>query len=111
MNDKEHQTKYLKIGKFHVATEILRKAISEENKEFLKQLKTLFSEVIIIDAKYNSLQGTIEYTAYHPKFRCCDIIEIMFKIPHYIFEFEMTEDEQGNKHYKIVNIRENYDAI
>lgn len=36
--------KYLKIGKFHVATEILHKAIHEENKEFLKQLKTLFSE-------------------------------------------------------------------
>lgn len=106
MNDKEHQTKHLRIGKFHVATERLCKAISDENQEFLKQLKTLFSEVIIIDAKYNSLQKTIEYTAYHPKFKCCDIIEIMFKIPHYIFEFEMTEDEQGNKHYKIVNIRE-----
>ena len=78
---REHQTKHLKIGKFHVATEILRKAIHEENKELLKQLKTLFSEVIIIDTKYNSLQETIEYTAYHPKFRCCDIIEIMFKFP------------------------------
>jgi len=111
MNDKEHQTKYLKIGKFHVSTEILRKAIHEENKELLKQLKTLFSEVIVIDAKYNPWQETIEYTAYHPKFRCCDIIEIMFKIPHYIFEFEMTEDEQGNKYYKIVNIREDYNAI
>jgi len=106
VNDKEHQTKYLKIGKFHVATERLHKAISGENKEFLKQLKTLFSEVIIIDAKCNFARETIEYTAYHPKFRCCDIIEMMFKIPHYIFEFEMTEDEQGNKHYKIINIRE-----
>ena len=103
--EKENTIK-LKIGKFHVATERLCKAISGENKEFLKQLKILFSEVIIIDAKYNPWQETIEYTAYHPKFRCCNIIEIMFKIPHYIFEFEMTEDEQGNKHYKIINIRE-----
>jgi len=111
VNDKEHQTKYLKIGKFHVATEILRKAIHEENKELLNSLKTLFSEFIIIDTKCNFAREIIEYTAYHPKFRCCDITEIMFKIPHYIFEFEMTEDEQGNKHYKIVNIREDYDAI
>jgi len=34
--------KYLKIGKFHIATEILRKAIHEENKELLKQLKPYF---------------------------------------------------------------------
>jgi len=108
MNDKERQTKYLKIGKFHVATEILRKAISEENKEFLKQLKTLFSEVIIIDTKCNFAREIIEYTAYHPKFRP---IPQGDEIPTYIIEFEMTEDEQGNKHYKIVNIREDYDAI
>ena len=81
MNDKNHQTKYLRIGRFHIATEILRKAINEENKEFLKQLRTLFSEVIIMDVKYNPWQETIEYTAYHPKFRYCDIIEIMFKSP------------------------------
>jgi len=108
---KEEMEQKLRIGKFHIATEILRKAISEEDKEFLKQLRTLFSEFIIIDAKYNPWQETIEYTAYHPKFRCCDIIEIMFRIPHYIFEFEMTEDKQGNKHYKIIDIREDYNAI
>lgn len=108
MNDIKHQTKHLKIGKFHVATKILRKAIHEENKEFLKQLKTLFSEVIIIDTRCDFAQEIIEYTAYHPKFRP---IPQGDKMPTYIFEFEMTEDEQGNKHYKIINIREDYNAI
>ena len=108
MNDKEYQTKYLKIGKFHVATEILRKAIHEENKELLKQLKTLFSEFIIIDTRCDFAREIIEYTAYHPKFR---LIPQGDKMPTYIIEFKMTEDEQGNKDYKIVNIREDSYAI
>ena len=98
---REHQTKHLKIGKFHVATEILRKAIHEENKELLKQLKVLFSEFIITDARCNFLQGTIEYTAYHPKFRP---IPKGNKIPTYIIGLKEIKDEQNNEHYTIVNI-------
>ena len=103
MNDKEHQTKHLRIGRFHIAAEILRKAIHEENQELLKQLRTLFSKCIIVDAQGNFFRETIEYIAYHPKFRPIPEGE---KIPTYIIEFEETIDEQGNKHYKIVNMRE-----
>jgi len=110
MNDKEHQTKYLKIGKFHVSTEILRKAIHEENKELLKQLKTLFSKFIIIDAKCNFAREMIEYTAYHPKFRP---IPEGNKIPIYIIGLKEIIDKQNNEHYTIVNIDmwEDYNAI
>ena len=108
MNEKTAPNKIFKIGKFHIATEILRKAIHEENKELLKQLKVLFSGFIIIDTKCDFAREIIEYTAYHPKFRP---IPQGDEIPTYIIEFEMTEDEQGNKHYKIVNIREDYNAI
>jgi len=42
VNEKTAPNKIFKIGKFHIATEILRKAIHEENKELLKQLKPYF---------------------------------------------------------------------
>ena len=110
MNEKTAPNKIFKIGKFHIATEILRKAIHEENKELLKQLKVLFSEFIIIDAKCNFAREMIEYTAYHPKFRP---IPEGNKIPIYIIGLKEIKDEQNNEHYTIINIDmwEDYNAI
>ena len=99
MNDKEHQRKLLKIGKFHIATEILRKAIFEEDQELLKQLKTLFAEFIIIDAECNFARGMIEYTAYHPKFR---LIPEGDQLLTYPIELKEIVDEHGDKYYKLI---------
>ena len=97
--------KYLKIGKFQVAEEIIHKAISEENQDLLKQLKPLFCEFIIINAEYKPLERAIEFTAYSPKFQPIECTEMLMRIPRYVIEFEETIDEQGEKHYKIINIR------
>ena len=102
MNEK-HLPKRLKIGKFRVSAEILSKAIIKEDPELLKQLKTIFTEVVILDAKFDFQRETVEFTSYHPRFRSIDIVQIITgQIPVYIFEFEEIANEQGNIEYGII---------
>ena len=94
----------LKIGKFQIAEQIICKAISEENQDLLKQLKLLFSELIIIEAKYKPFERAVEFTAYSPKFQPIKCEKLLLEIPYYEIVFEETMDKQGNKQYKIIKV-------
>ena len=106
MREQRHSHKrYLRIGKFQVAREIIHKAVNEEDQGSLEQLKPLFREFIIINAEYKPLEQVIEFTAYSPKFQPIECTEMLMRIPRYVIEFEETIDKEGKKHYKIINIR------